>query len=240
MGILRLYARFAATICATAVLSACAGGLTYQGAPTIPVAAILNGLKCELSGFYTKHKDYQIRALQLDPDKPSTVDLSLKVVSGNEAGLGIETGVLPFLGASFGPSFSFGVENSQTITTTVTFDMQQKAARQLDCRNIAIAVRGLALRDWLEQYFKDQANIVKGEPGVGLGTVVLDTNFGVTISAGFKGDLQFHPVQLATSAAAARQDIQSLRITFRGPFTKAPEYGKGDVVLPHHYLRRHD
>jgi hypothetical protein len=237
MRVLRLFASFAAMSCGSLLLSACAGSLSYQGAPSIPVAAILNGLKCELSGFYAKHKAYRIQALRLDPNKPATVELSLKVVSGSEADANVKAGVLPFGGGTILPSFNLGVENSQTITTTVSFDMEQQAAAQLDCTTIEIAEKGLALRDWLEQYFEEQAKIVKGAPGVGLATVVLDTNFGVTFSAGARADLQFHPVQATASAAATRQDIQSLRITFRGPFTKPPEYGKKEPDVRHYYKR---
>jgi hypothetical protein len=233
MRVLRQFASFAATICGPLLLGACAGSLSYQGAPSIPVAAILNGLKCELSGFYAKHKDYPIRALQLDPRKTSSIDLSLKVMNGSEAGVNGKAGVLPFLGGSLVPSLSFGVENSQTIATTVSFDLEQKATKQLDCAGIKLAEKGLGLREWLEDYFLEQANVAAGEPRVGLSTVVLETNFGVSYSGGVRGDLQFHPVQLTASASASRQDIQALKITFRGAFTKRQEYSD----TPPHYFR---
>lgn len=204
-------------------LASCAEMPNFNGAATIPVAEVINGLKCELSGFYIEHAKYQIAALQIDPRKLTSIDLTLKVVNGREAGIGGKAGLIPFAGGGLTPSLNFGVQSTETITTTASFTMQQIVTNQLDCKGLKLAATDLGLRKWLTDYFEEQTRIVKGEPGVALATVVLETSFGVSLSGGARADVIFYPVSATASAAAGRDDIQSLKITFRGPYAKDVE-----------------
>lgn len=204
-------------------LVSCAGTPNFNDAATIPVSDVINGLKCELSGFYVEHARYQIAALQIDPRKLTSIDLTLKVVNGREAGVSGKAAVIPFAGGGLTPSLNFGVKSTETITTTASFTMQQIVTNELDCKGLKLATTDLGLRRWLSDYFQEQTRIVKGEPGVALATVVLETSFGVSLSGGAKADVVFYPVSATASAAAARDDIQALKITFRGAYSKDAE-----------------
>jgi hypothetical protein len=214
-------------------LVSCAEMPNFNDAATIPVAEVINGLKCELSGFYIEHAQYRIAALQIDPRKLTSIDLTLKVVNGREAGIGGKAGVIPFAGGGLTPSLNFGVKSTETITTTASFTMQQIVTNQLDCKGLKLAATNLGLRKWLTDYFEEQTRIVKGEPGVALAAVVLETSFGVSMSGGARADVVFYPVSATASATAARDDIQSLRIIFRGPYAKDAERPDNGGPVPY-------
>jgi hypothetical protein len=215
-------------------LWACSSTPSFNDAATIPVAWLINGLKCELSGFYVEHASYGIPALQIDARKLTSIDLTLKVVNTRDAGLsGKSAAVLPFAGGTLVPSLNLGVKSTETITTTASFTMQQLATQQLDCTGLKLAANNLGLRKWLTDYFREQTQIVRGEPGVALSTVVLDTSFGVALSGGAKADLLFFPVSATASASATRDDIQSIKITFRGPYAKDAERPSGGGPVHH-------
>jgi hypothetical protein len=200
-------------------LSACTtgGGYNFENQPVIPVADIVNGIKCELNEFLRSDVVKQADVFAFNKEHYATIELKLKVVASHGVGTGsITPGVLPFGTVSVGPSFSFSRNQTRTLQTTTTFAMMQFADAAIDCANIVSLAEGMGLRIWLEEYFKEERMIVPGEPKIAVSHINLTSDFGVRQvgEAGFK--LIFTLLSLAPSASATQEDVQSISITFRG------------------------
>ena len=183
----------------------------------IPASTIINGIKCELNALYLQNKK-KPDVIGLSPDYMTTIDITLKVVASNDEKISAKY-VLPFTSISVSPEFGASSRQAVTVTQTSTYIMEQGAQSALKCESIHLTkLNGMGLRSWLAQNLADQRAIIVGDPQVGLVTTSVETAFGVTntVSGGVSVGLNFIPLTVTPSVAATREDVQTLKILFRG------------------------
>lgn len=201
----------------------------------IPASAIINGIKCELNALYLNHGNKN-GIIGLSPNYMSTIDITLKVVVSNDVKISAKY-VLPFTSIGVTPELGASSRQAVTITQTSTYIMEQGAQKALNCAAAgSTKLNGMGLRSWLAQNLADQKAIIVGDPKVGLVTTSVETAFGVTNtgSAGVGVGLNFVPLTVTPSVAATREDVQSLKIIFRGraaPSATSPNLGDYGTVI---------
>lgn len=156
--------------------------------------------------------DGAVAAFQIDPAQVADVELTLKTTTQRGAGV---SAVLAFAGASVVPAIGASVQESETLTGTTTFFLQQRLEpKQVSCVGLPGDRPGIGLSDWLKAKFDTEDKIRAGSPRAGLRSLVATTDFGVKRDV--EGKVSFVPLNVTPSAFYSNDDVQSLKITFRG------------------------
>lgn len=209
-----------------------AAGVALAGCSTLPLQSggsgieewkVVNAVKCEVQDFLNSRKGRPDgRFYTLSPVYAGQAELTLKTSTGKSASAAVGT-ILPLGSGTIAPSFGVSVSEAKTISSTTVFLFQQKQAGGLaDCTRLPEAERMTTFSGWLEKKFDSERFILAGNPKVGLRQIVLATDFGIRqdIQGGVK--LSFIPVTVSGGATASQEDVQTLKLTFRGHFAENP------------------
>jgi len=212
-------------------VAGCGKPYRFVDAPTVPEADVINGLKCEIATFlaWAKQQKRPGRVFfSLDPAQVADVELTLKTTTQRGAGV---SAVLAFAGGSIVPAIGASVQESETLTGTTSFFLQQRLEpKQVSCIGLPGDRPGIGLFDWLKAKFETEDTIRAGSPRAGLRSLVATTDFGVKRDV--EGKVSFVPLSVTPSAFYSSDDVQSLKVTFRGHHASpgAPERAGGPNV----------
>jgi hypothetical protein len=190
----------------------------YDGREPVPVAAILNQVKCEIAQGLL-----DIDRTKLDitgwkiVGKLTTEIVVSRSLSG---GVGGPDGpaILP-LGAGATLGFNFGGSYSSSATTKAIADflVSSRATSTRICeenqRNNLGRVVGIGVREWLQSF----AAVNAGEPRMAVTALDYSLVFAVKRSGEGGATIQVLPIKANLSAAAGRDDTQTLALTFTPP-----------------------
>lgn len=193
----------------------CSKPYRFVDAPKVPEAEVINGLKCEIASFLAWAKQQKRTGrvfFSLDPAQVADVELTLKTTTQSGAGV---SAVFAFAGGTVVPTIGASVQESETLTGTTSFYLQQRLEpQQVSCVGLPGDRPGVGLFEWLKAKFETEDKIRAGSPRAGLRSLVATTDFGV--KRDIEGKVSFVPLSVTPSAFYSSDDVQSLKVTFRG------------------------
>lgn len=218
-------ARVASTMLLGFALVGCGKPYQFADAPIVPESVVINGVKCELGRFLAERAPPKNAArgfFLLDETQFAEVDLTLKTTRARSASLGA-SGVIPLNAGSVTPFLNLSISESDVITGTTQFVIQQHQANdRVACPKGGPGDPAFGLADWLLAKFASEKDIVAGEPRVGLGKIIISSDFGVRSGGEFGAKAVFVPVSVTPQVAASTDNVQSLKITLRGAHVQQP------------------
>lgn len=196
-------------------VAGCGKPYRFSNLPTVPEADVINGLKCEIGTFLAWAKEQKRTGrvfFSLDPAQVADVELTLKTTTQRGAGV---SAVFAFAGGTVIPSIGASVQESETLTGTTSFFLQQRLEpQQVSCVGLPGDRPGVGLFEWLKAKFETEDSIRPGSPRAGLRSLVAVTDFGVKRDV--EGKVSFVPLSVTPSAFYASDDVQNLKVTLRG------------------------
>jgi len=196
--------------------------------PVVPVAAVINTLKCGLS-----------KALEADKqgrsgirDATAVVILDVNVVQGKELDGSFSAGIPVSGGGSFAPRLSASSKSTITNNTTIEFNVEIAGSNPEACNAINGIYQDAGFSGWLAQAVTDINNAVGGPPLASMQKYKFDSNF--VVKRGAKGGAEFNivPVKLGASFDVSRDDVQHIKIEIAAVGRKGGKRGGPEFMIP--------
>jgi hypothetical protein len=203
------------------VVGGCAGLQNSDRRP-IPVAVILNTVKCEIAGYFQDEKARDSPRIRfLEAQKPFVVTLQLKTVNSDQFGVNTKIGptVLPFGSASAGIGFSQTTTETSDTTNTILINPYATDLSVCDAATAStgagIMAPGLGIRAYLKE-FGDQLEVTTaGHPMMIYDKISYTRSFGILKKINGDGSIGFTavPVTVNLSGETSREDVQTIKFT---------------------------
>jgi hypothetical protein len=197
------------------VLSACASR-PPQPTALIPVARVVNSLKCEFAKFLTEYRGKRLDLHDWGVSGTLTMNVA---TSGSVSGEVSATGLVPFQGASAGIGIKASVTQKYTTTVNVDFELESKADNASICTSAkALLVEsGIGFGSWLSNLGDQLDQAAGGHPKFAVSGLDYELVFALERSGGVSGNITVIPLALSAEALATRNDVQTLKVVLVPP-----------------------
>ncbi|TBY21687.1 hypothetical protein E0H93_32055 [Rhizobium leguminosarum bv. viciae] len=201
-----------ALLCA---ISACASR-PPQPTALIPVARVVNSLKCEFAKYLTEYRGERLNLHDWGVAGTLTMNVA---TSGSVSGDVSATGLVPFQGASAGIGVTASVTQKYTTTVNVDFELESKADSTAICAagKGLLVESGIGFGSWLTNLGQQLDQAAAGHPKFAVSGLDYELVFALERSAGISGNITVIPLALSAEALATRNDVQTLKVALVPP-----------------------